>query len=90
MLPLSLYVLGLAFGPLIAGGLSETFGRRVVYLACMPICMLFTFGAGFSKNIGSLLVCRFLAGTAGAAPLAIGAGTIADIFVEPLPLVSGF
>jgi MFS family permease len=81
VLPLSLYVLGLAVGPLVAGGISETFGRRVVYLTCMPLCLLFTLGAGFSQSIGSLLVCRTLAATAGAAPLAIGAGTIADMFV---------
>ena len=81
VIPLSIYVLGLALGPLIAGGLSETFGRRVVYLTCMPICLLFTLGAGFSNNIASLIICRLLAATAGAAPLAIGAGTIADIFV---------
>ena len=81
ILPLSLYVLGLGLGPLISGSISETFGRRIVYLTCMPICLLFALGAGFSKGIAALAVCRFLSATAGAAPLAIGAGTIADIFV---------
>jgi MFS family permease len=81
VLPLSLYVLGLALGPLIAGGLSETFGRRIVYLTCMPLCLIFTLGSGFSKSVATLIVCRTLAGISGAAPIAIGAGTVADIFV---------
>ena len=47
----------------------------------MPVSLLFTLGAGFSNNIGSLLACRLLAATIGGAPLAIGAGTVADIFL---------
>jgi MFS family permease len=79
-LGLSLYVLGLALGPMISAGLSETFGRRVVYLYCTPIALLFTLGAGLSQGIASLLVCRFLAGAIGAGPLAVGAGTNADLW----------
>jgi MFS family permease len=47
----------------------------------MPLCLIFTLGAGFSKSVATLIVCRALAGISGAAPIAIGAGTIADIFV---------
>jgi MFS family permease len=37
LLPLSLYVLALGFGPLLAAPMSETYGRHVVYLVSTPI-----------------------------------------------------
>ena len=80
LLPLSLYVLGTAFGPMIAAPLSETLGRRAVYFSCLPIFALFTIGAGFSKTFASLVICRFFAGVFGSPPLSIGAGTNADLY----------
>ena len=35
---------------------------------------------GLAQNIGTLLVCRFLAGSFGAPAVAVGAGTISDIW----------
>lgn len=78
-LPLTLYVLGLGFGPIISAPLSETFGRKIVYQTLLPISLLFTLGAGCAHNIGTLLVCRFLAGLIGSGALAIGAGTNSDL-----------
>ena len=46
----------------------------------MPLFLVFTSGAGAAQNIQTLIVCRFLAGTLGTAALAIGAGTISDIW----------
>ncbi|KAL3485197.1 major facilitator superfamily domain-containing protein [Aspergillus germanicus] len=80
LLPFSLYVYGLAFGPMIAAPLSEVFGRRFIYLVMTPIALLFIMGAGFAQNLGTLAVCRFLAGLLGSSPLAVGAGTIMDIW----------
>ena len=80
ILPLSLYVLGTAFGPMLAAPLSETLGRRAVYFFCLPIFGLFIIGAGFSKTFASLVVCRFFAGVFGSPPLSIGAGTAADLY----------
>ena len=82
-LPLTLYVLGLAFGPMISAPLSETLGRRAVYLVTFPPFLLFTLGAGLAHNFATLLICRFLAGTIGSACLAVSAGTITDLF-KPL------
>ena len=65
ILPLTLYVLGLALGPVIAAPISETYGRSVVFKVTAPVFMIFLVGAGFSKSLSSLLVCRLLAGTAG-------------------------
>ena len=81
ILSLSLFVLGLGIGPAIAAPLSEVFGRSIVYKITAPVYMLFILGAGFStKSFGGFLVCRLLAGMAGAPCLAVGAGTIADMF----------
>ena len=80
ILPLSLYTLGLAFGPMIAAPLSETYGRKGVYIYTLPVSLLFTLGAGFSQNFGSLLVCRFFAGLFGSPVLAVGGGTNVEIW----------
>lgn len=59
--------------------MSETYGRRVVYLVSTPIAALFTMGAGFSQNIWTLCILRFFAGLAFSPVLAVGAGSIADV-----------
>lgn len=77
---LSLYVLGLAFGPIISAPISETYGRKITYVAIFLPSLLFTLGAGLAQNYATLLVCRFLAGFFGSGCLAIGAGTNSDIW----------
>ena len=77
---LSLYVLGLGFGPVIAAPLSETLGRRAVYLITLPLGALFTLGAGFSRTFTSLIICRFFAGLFGSPTIAVGGGSNADIW----------
>ena len=84
LLGLTLYVLGLGFGPLLAAPLSESYGRRVVYWSSLPIFGLFTLGAGFSQSIAALCVCRFFAGFFGGPPLSVGAGTNADLWAAQL------
>jgi MFS family permease len=68
---------------MVSAPLSETFGRRAVYLITFPPFLLFTMGAGFAHNFATLLICRLLAGTIGSACLAVGAGTNTDMY-EPL------
>ena len=80
ILPLTVYVLGLGFGPMISAPLSETYGRRAVYLVTTPPSLLFTLGAGLAQNFATLLVCRFLAGVFGSACLAVGAGSNSDLY----------
>ena len=86
LLGLSLYVLGLAFGPVLAAPISETFGRRVVYLVSLPLAALFTLGAGFSRNFASLVLCRFFAGFFGSPVLAVGVSSVSPVYISAIPL----
>jgi len=78
ILPLSLYNIGMAFGPLIGAPLSETAGRKVVFLVTTPAFALFVLGAGFSGSIGSLILCRFFAGVFAAPAISNASATIVD------------
>lgn len=78
----SVYLLGYCFGPLLIAPISEIFGRRIVYNVCNIIYVIFTVACAVAPEIGSLTVFRFLAGCAGSSPLTIGAGSIADMFVQ--------
>jgi MFS family permease len=46
----------------------------------MPFFALFTLGAGFAKNIETVIICRFFAGFSGGPIFAIGPATSADLF----------
>ncbi|KAL2855696.1 major facilitator superfamily domain-containing protein [Aspergillus pseudodeflectus] len=82
LLPLSAYSLGMAFGPMISSPLSETFGRKFVYLLTLPLVDVFTIGVGASQGIASLIVCRFIAGLFAAPGVSVAAATISD-FTPP-------
>tara|TARA_R110002003_G_scaffold155_1_gene13675 strand:+ start:2583 stop:3044 length:462 start_codon:yes stop_codon:yes gene_type:complete len=77
---LTLFTLGLGIGPIATAPLSEGHGRKIVYLVSTPIFLLFILGCGLSKSFYSLAICRFFAGVSGSPPLAVGAGTNADLF----------
>jgi MFS family permease len=82
ILPFVFYLLGLSFGPILAGPSSETFGRKAVYITALPGVAAFTLGAGFSQNITSLIVCRFFAGLFASPGLSIGTAMVSD-FLPP-------
>ena len=75
----SVYLLGYAFGPLVLAPLSETYGRRIIYNVNNLLFVVFNVACAVSPNLGALIVFRLLAGTAGSAPLTIGAGSLADM-----------
>ncbi|XXG98917.1 hypothetical protein Hte_005248 [Hypoxylon texense] len=75
----SVYILGFAFGPLFIAPLSEIFGRRPLYIYGNVLFVLFSVGAALGNGIGMLMAFRLLMGLAGAVPLTIGSGSIADI-----------
>lgn len=80
ILTLTLYTLGIAFGPMLIAPLSELVGRRWIYITTITFFLAFAGGSGGAQNFGTLLVCRCLTGLLGSAGIAIGAGTVADIW----------
>jgi MFS family permease len=79
ILPFTTYVLGLSFGPVLGAPISETRGRKVVFLVCTPIYALFVVGCPKANNSAALVVLRFFAGMFGSPPVAVGGGTTADL-----------
>lgn len=80
ILPLSLYVFALGLGPILGGPLSETVGRLPVYMGGVAGGTLFTLGAALTRSFAGLNILRFLAGFCLAPSLAIGTGTINDLY----------
>ncbi|KAJ5344043.1 hypothetical protein MYU51_016777 [Penicillium brevicompactum] len=79
-LALSLYVLGYAIGPVLLAPLSEYFGRQPVYVVSWFCLFIFQLPLALAPNIGTILVCRFIAGCAGGAPLTNTGGSISDLW----------
>lgn len=77
-LGLSIYSIGLACGPLCGAPLSETYGRKAVYLFTTPIFACFILGAGFAQNMAALIVCRFFAGVFAAPAISNASASITD------------
>ena len=86
ILGLSLYLLGIAFAPIITPHLSEAFGRATIYLFSLPLFSLFILGAAFSQNFASVAVCRFFAGFFGGPCLVLIEGTFADVWTGEVTL----
>jgi len=80
-LALSAFVLGFAVGPLVLGPLSELFGRRMMLQCANLFYFMFNLACGFSGNIGQIVAFRFLSGLGGSAPLGIGGGVLADLWL---------
>ncbi|KAI0869415.1 major facilitator superfamily domain-containing protein [Hypoxylon argillaceum] len=79
-LPLTTYVIALGLGPVLGGPLSETAGRKAVYIGAASLGGLFSLGAGFTTSFAGLCVLRFLAGFVYGPSLSIGSGFLAETF----------
>lgn len=80
VLTISLFVAGYCVGPIIWGPLSESYGRRPVFIGSFFVYTCFQVGCALSKNTASILVFRFLGGTFAAAPLTNSGALLADIW----------
>jgi MFS family permease len=78
----SVYVLGLAAGPLLMAPLSHLYGRRVVNFATGLGFGVFTAACAFTQPVGALICARFFAGVYGCGALINGPGSIADLWPE--------
>ncbi|KAM0551300.1 hypothetical protein ACHAPJ_008403 [Fusarium lateritium] len=81
-LPISLFLVGYIFGPLLFGPLSELHGRRYVVQAAFACYTVFTLGCALAPSWGSMLAFRLMSGIFASAPAAIGGGIMADIYSD--------
>ncbi|TXT05087.1 hypothetical protein VHUM_03907 [Vanrija humicola] len=75
-----IYVLGFVVGPLLWAPMSEVFGRRIMFIATYIPFTAFNAGVCGAKDINTLLVLRFFAGTFGSSTMTNSGGIIADMF----------
>ncbi|KAJ4349417.1 uncharacterized protein N0V89_008032 [Didymosphaeria variabile] len=80
LLVVSIYVLGFAIGPLCLGPLSEVYGRRIVLQISNVVFLIFNTACGGCRTTAQMIVFRFLSGLGGSAPLAVGGGTLSDVW----------
>lgn len=76
------FVVMLGIGPLVLAPLSETVGRRLMYIVCFGVFSLLQIPTALSPNLPVLITCRVLAGFFGSVGISNGGGTISDMF-EP-------
>jgi len=73
------FVIMLGIGPLILAPLSETFGRRKLYMVCFSIFTLLHIPMALAPNVAVLITARTIAGFFGSVGIANGGGTISDM-----------
>lgn len=80
VLGITLFLLGMGWGPVFLAPISEFHGRRVVYIFSLLFMLPFQILCGFSPNIEALLIGRFLAGFSGSAFMGVASGSFSDMF----------
>ena len=75
---LSVYVLAIAFGPLVLSPLSEIYGRSKITHGCNIWFLAWSIGCATASNKGLLIAARFLAGFGGSLVYAVGQGQLGD------------
>ncbi|KAL6229888.1 hypothetical protein BDW75DRAFT_224080 [Aspergillus navahoensis] len=76
----TMYIVGYASGPLIWAPLSELNGRRPGIIIGMLGFAIFNTAVAVSKDIQTLMICRFFCGVFGSAPLAVVAAVFSEIY----------
>ncbi|PJG85334.1 multidrug effflux MFS transporter [Conservatibacter flavescens] len=79
-LTLTTGMLGLAFGQLVFGPLSDKFGRRIPLLVSLLVFIVSTVMIIFSPNIESLITLRFIQGLASSGSVVISRAIVADLY----------
>ncbi|KAL9109692.1 MAG: hypothetical protein Q9227_005730 [Pyrenula ochraceoflavens] len=73
------YLIGLAVGSLILAPISETYGRKPVYVIAMVFFLLMLIPCGLATSMAEVIVVRFFGAVGGSAMIANAPGTVGDI-----------
>ncbi|KAJ5551253.1 major facilitator superfamily domain-containing protein [Penicillium sp. DV-2018c] len=79
-MPVSIFLLGYAVGPLFLSPLSEIYGRHVVMVTSSAFFCVWLVGCALAPSLDALIAFRLLSGIGGSASQTVGGATIADIF----------
>ncbi|QUL54701.1 multidrug effflux MFS transporter [Paenibacillus tritici] len=79
-LTLTFFLLGLASGQLVAGPLSDVYGRRTPLLIGMVIYAVSSLLCAFSPSVGLLILLRFIQGLAGSVGVVISRAAVRDMY----------
>ncbi|QUC17031.1 uncharacterized protein UV8b_01272 [Ustilaginoidea virens] len=82
VLPISMFLVGYIFGPLIWAPLTEHYGRRCLTVLTFAAFSLFTMACAVAPSWPSFLAFRVLTGLFAGAPIATSAGIMADLFPD--------
>ena len=55
-------------------------GRKPVYMICLPLLCIGSFGTAFSRNISNLMMWRFVQAFGASPGVSVGGGVISDIY----------
>lgn len=77
---LSVYLLATAFGPLIIGPLSETYGRKRIFHMTNIWFLTWNLICGFAISKGLLIAARLLAGFGASAAYSLAYGVLGDVW----------
>ncbi|KAM0246714.1 hypothetical protein ACHAQJ_010112 [Trichoderma viride] len=79
-MPVSIYLLGYAIGPIFLSPLSEIYGRNMILISASAWFCIWLVGCALAPSLNTLIFFRFMAGIGGSASLTIGGGILADMF----------
>lgn len=76
----SVYTVMFGIAPLFLAPLSETYGRRIVYILSTIVYTLFQVPQAIAPNIATMLVARSISGIGGSTAISLLGGTLSDLF----------
>ncbi|KAF9043988.1 MFS general substrate transporter [Panaeolus papilionaceus] len=79
-LAVSLSIFAASLGSLIGASYSTFYGRRPVYLTCLPLLIFGSFGVASAPTVPTMMIWRFIQALGSSPGLAVGAGVIGDIY----------
>ena len=79
---ISLYFIAMVMAMPLVGNMSDTFGRKNVYLFCLTLFTASSLACGLAPNIYALIAFRLFQGIGGAGLLPTASGIVADYFPE--------